>query len=331
LDAHIKENPLRNNELCLSLLGFLPLMRDCQYSVATTPTMREYDDHGAQAHAWAASHSSDRTHDGVNTPATIGIDWIAVSILLIFVGWICSQYYHVETGNISRTGKPFVHAIFAIVRRLATDLARFMLTILAITAELLLWGKNASLAAVRKNREEISRYTASALQPVAKKVLLRYDTANHSHRANLARQYLRALNTYFAAVLRWVAIIGVAYIILNGWPTGEHVSLADDEGRTHMFPLWVIKARPENRPEVGSSSHYRPEHEFACIQEPQGRRKVFGHHRDERNITGASRRSTPHVKSTQTWLSATRMDSRRLDSLRRVQSSTADSTGEPVV
>jgi hypothetical protein len=290
--------------------------------------MRSYDDHNAQAHAWAASHPSDRTHDGVNTPATIGIDWITVSILLIFVSWICSQYYHVETGNISRTGKPFVHAIFAIVRRLATDLARFMLTILAITAELLLWGKNASLAAVRKNREEISRYTASALQPIAKKVSLHYDTANHSHRANLARQYLRALNTHVAVILRWVAIVGIAYLILGGPHTAKELSPGEDKVQTHVLPIWAIKARPENRPEVGSSSHYRPEHEFACIQEPQGRRNVFGHHPCERNTTQTSRRSTSHVKSTQTWLSATRMDSRKLDSLKRVQSSTADGTRE---
>jgi hypothetical protein len=331
LNAHIKENRLRNNELCLSLLGFLPLMRDCQYSATTTTTMRKYDDHGPQAHAWAVPHPSNQVHDDAIITATASIDWITVSILLIFVGWICSQYYHVETGNISRTGKPFVHAIFAIVRRLATDLARFMLTILAITAELLFWGKNASLAAVRKNREEISRYTASALRPIATKVSLRYDTVNHSHRANLVRQYLRTFHTHLAAVLRWVAIIGVAYIILNGSPNGKDVSLAEDEGKTQVVPVWVIKARPENRPEVGSSSHYRPEQGFACIKEPQGRRKVFGHYPDERNITETSRRSTPHVKSTQTWLSATRMDSRKLDSLKRVQSSTADSTGEAVM
>jgi hypothetical protein len=293
--------------------------------------MRKYDDHGTQAHAWAASQPSDRTHDGVKTTATVGIDWITVSILCLFIGWVCSQYYHVETGNISRTGKPFVRAVFAIVRRLATDLARFMLTILAITAELLLWGKNAWFATVRKNRAEISRYTASALQPIATKVSLHYDTANHSHRANLARQHVRALHTHSAAILRWIAIIGVTYIILNGSPTGKDVSLAEDEGQTHVVPVWVIKARPENRPGVGSSSHYRPEHEFACIEEPQGKRKVFERHPDGRNITETSRRSTSHMESTQTWLSATRMNSRGLDSLKRVQSSTAGGTGEPMV
>jgi hypothetical protein len=306
-------------------------MQDCRYSATTTPTMRSYDDQGPQAHAWAASQHIDQNHESVNTPATIGIDWITVSILLIFVGWICSQYYHVETGNISWTGKPFVHAIFAIVRRLATDLARFMLTILAIAAELVLRGKNASLAAIRKNREEISRYTASALQPIATKVSLHYDTANHSHRANLARQHVRALHTHVVVILRWVAIVGVAYLILGGPHTAKELSPGEDKVQRHVLPIWAIKARPENRPEAGSSSHYRPEHEFACIQEPQGKRKIFERHPDGRNITEASRRSTPHVKSTQTWLSATRLDSRELDSLKRVQSSTADSTGEPVV
>jgi hypothetical protein len=293
--------------------------------------MDRYTDHSAQARAWAASSPSSRDHGSITTTITTGIGWIPITMALIVTGWICSQYYHIETKDISRTGKPFARAVFAIVRRLAIDLIRFMLTILAITAELLLWAKNSCIAAIRKNRAEISTYTASVLRPIAKKVWLRYDTANNSHHANLVRQRVRDFQTHVAAILRWVAIISVAYIILNGSPFAKEISPAEGEGLSHMVPVWVINARPENRPAVGSSSHYRPEQQFACIKEPQGRRRVFEYHPDERNMTTRTHESTPHVKRTQTWLSATRMDSRGLISLKRVQSPTADSTGEPVV
>jgi hypothetical protein len=312
-------------------LATIQLMRDCRYSAINTPTMDSYTDPSTQAHAWAASHPSNQTHGGVITTIMTGIDWIPISIVCILTGWVCTQYYHIETGDISRTGKPFVRAIFAIFRRLAIDLVRFMLTILAITAELLLWGKNAWIAAIHKNRAEISRYTASALRPIATRVWLRYDTANHSHRANLARQHVRAFYTHVAGIMRWVAIIGVAYIILNGLPTINEKSPAEDEGQTHMVPVWVIKARPENCHQDGSSSHYRPEHDLSCVQEPHEERRVFGHRSVERKITGDPRKSTSHVERSQTWLSATRMDARGLDMLMRVQSLTADSTGESMV
>jgi hypothetical protein len=65
--------------------------------------MDRYTDHSAQARAWAASSPSSRDHGSITTTITTGIGWIPITMALIVTGWICSQYYHIETKDISRT------------------------------------------------------------------------------------------------------------------------------------------------------------------------------------------------------------------------------------
>lgn len=269
--------------------------------------MQEYTDYRSQPRALAATASIHSFNRDGNTTIKSDTDWLAVAVVCILAGWIWSQYNQVEIGNLAKAGKPFFHAIYAILRRLAADLALFVITILAITAELLLECKKTWLATLRKLRASISRRIDS-WRPIAEDFWLQYDLASHSHHANLARQRLRALQTSVGTIIRWAAIIGAASVIINAAPTEDDNSLENADVLPYVVPTWVVRARPENRPYEGSSSHYREE-KCTCIhgQNYQTQEEVPGPHLDDRNVTEISIKSVPLAESSTACLSATSM------------------------
>lgn len=233
-------------------------LADCGYSITDTAAMRKTADYHARAAAFAATRQRDRSNEYGNTTPTNDTDWIVVALVSLAAGWICFQYFQPETGNLSTHGGPLIRATFAIARRLVTDLARFVLTILAITAELLLAGSMIGSFILRKAYAVTKRLLRAVCAPVATKIWQQYDATVHSHHANVARQRWRIARSSAGYVLRWAAAICTTLVIITGPIRENDTSLEGLDVRSYVVPAWVIKARPENRPHDGSSSHYQP-------------------------------------------------------------------------
>jgi hypothetical protein len=131
--------------------------------------MHEYTDYYSQAAAVVAAGSSDSIERHGNIKKTLSTDshWIGVTLLSLAVGCMCVRSYQPESGRFSHQGSQLIRTAFAIVYRIATDLARFLLSVLAIKAELLLQGTNTVWAALHRIGTEISRLIAAFLYPVA--------------------------------------------------------------------------------------------------------------------------------------------------------------------
>ena len=193
------------------------------------------------------------------------MDWIAVALVALAISWMYSQTYQPGTGSLSQRGAPLVRAALAVVRRLATDLARYVLTILAITAELLLEGKNTSSAILHRVGREVNRVIDTA-RPAASKAWVCYDSMFHSHHVNVARQRLRSACAFAGTVICWVIAVSAMLTFFVLPSAKDSTAPASYDIQPYVVPAWVIKARPENRPRDGSSSHYQPE----CIRVQDG-------------------------------------------------------------
>lgn len=233
-------------------------LADCGYSITDTAAMQENADHHAQTAAFAAARHRDRVNEYGNTTPTTETYWIGVALVSLATGWICFQYYQPEAGNLFTHGGPLVRAVFAIARRLITDLARFVLTILAITAELLLAGSMIGSFILRKAYAVAKRIVYAVWGPAATKAMQQYDAAMHSHNTNVARQRWRSIRSSASFILSWAAAICTTLVIITGPFQENDTSLEGLDIRSYVVPAWVIKARPENRPHDGSSSHYQP-------------------------------------------------------------------------
>jgi hypothetical protein len=216
--------------------------------------------HQLAVFATIGSIDSTEQDDNMEEDATTstGTDWILVTFLALVACLICYQlqFYEPETGDLSQHAPPLARATLGIARRLGADLARFLLNILAIIAQLFLEAWNAFIAALRKTGRGFKLVIAT-LEPYATEVWTRYDTAKHSHYANAARQYFRDARAFFARILPRAIVVGAVCNFFLLPCMGNGISLEDYDIRHYVVPVWVIKARPENRHYEGSSSHYR--------------------------------------------------------------------------
>jgi hypothetical protein len=192
------------------------------------------------------------------TTTNTGTDWILITFLALVACLICYQlqFYEPETGDFSQHAPPLARATLGIARRLGADLARFLLNILAIIAQLFLEAGHTFVATFRKIGRGF-KLVIAALEPYATDVWRRYDSAKHSHHANAARQYSRDARAFFIRLLPWAIVFGAIFNIFVVPYMGNGISLEDYDIRHYVVPVWVIKARPENRHYEGSSSHYR--------------------------------------------------------------------------
>lgn len=205
------------------------------------------------------SNTIERDDDDIEEATTsTGTDWTTVALVSIVAGCVCYrlQFYQPETEHLQHHAPPLIRAALGIARRLDSDILRFTLNILAIIAELFLAARNTFTAALCTTGRGL-KLVIVALKQFAVKVRRRYDTVKHSHYANLARQHLRSARASFATILPWAIVVGAVFTFAV--PSMENsTSLESYDIRTHVVPLWVIKARSENRHHEGSSSHYRP-------------------------------------------------------------------------
>lgn len=215
-----------------------------------------------QLAVFATTGSIDRTEEDDNmeedTTISTGTDWILITFLALVACLICYQlqFYEPETGDFSQHAPPLARATLGIARRLGADLARFLLNILAIIAQLFLEAGNTFVAALRKTGRGF-KLAIAALEPYATNVWRKYDTAKHSHYANAARQYFRSARACAVSLLPWAIAVGALFNVFVVPYMGNGISLEDYDIRHYVVPVWVIKARPENRHYEGSSSHYR--------------------------------------------------------------------------
>jgi hypothetical protein len=131
-----------------------------------------------------------------------------------------------------------------------------LLNILAIIAQLFLEAGNAFIATLRKIGRGVKLGIAT-LEPYATEAWRKYDSAKHSHYANAARQYSRDARAFVVKFLPWAIVVGALFNLFVVPYMGNGISLEDYDIRSYVVPVWVIKARPENRHYEGSSSHYR--------------------------------------------------------------------------
>jgi hypothetical protein len=216
--------------------------------------------HQLAVSATTGSIDSTEQDDNMEEDATssTGTDWILITFLALVACLICYQlqFYEPETGDFSQHAPPLARATLGIARRLGADLARFLLNILAIIAQLFLEAWNAFIAALRKTGRGVKLVIAT-FEPYATEAWRKYDTARHSHYANAARQYFRDARAFFARILPWTIVVGAFFNVFVAPYMGNGISLEDYDIRHYVVPVWVIKARPENRHYEGSSSHYR--------------------------------------------------------------------------
>lgn len=220
-------------------------------------------------------------HDIVEEATSIGTDWIAIAVLSIVACCVLYQlqFYEPETEHFQQHAPPLARATLSIVRRLGSDIARFILNILAITVELLLAVKNICIAIFWLIGTGF-KLLIVALTPFATRVWRYYDSAKHSHYANLARQRWRSARAFFVSVLPWAIAVGAVFMFFVVPSMDSSISLDDYDIRSYVVPVWVIKARPENRHYVGSSSHYRPDIDVRGV----GEDSIYTHLLTDRDI-----------------------------------------------
>jgi hypothetical protein len=210
--------------------------------------MEMYTDYYSQAAALAALGSN------------IDTNWRTVTLVSLALGWLCFQRYQLNTGDLSHKGMQLVRTASGIAQRTATNRARSGLNTLAKNLEMLLEGISTGSTTVQKVDTEIDSINA-ILRPVAIKIWTRCDAAYHSHNANVARQRLRHARTFAGSAFCWAIIMGTVTMFIIGPSLRNSASLESHDIHPYVVPAWVVKARPENRPRDGSSSHYQP----ACI------------------------------------------------------------------
>lgn len=203
--------------------------------------------------------------DNVSIFSTFEIDWVAVSLVCSVAGWVTYQYYQPQNESLSNAIEPLLHTATAVARRLAIDLARFLFTILGIVAELLLEGTYAWARLLHRFQCWINKIF-DRWRPAIQDKLIEVDAAYHSHQVNLARQRLRAFSKLFVKALGWGLLVRIMWVCLRSRSVDNGNDLANLDVRQYVIPSWVIKARPENRPHDGSSSHYRSGDYYALIK-----------------------------------------------------------------
>ena len=194
------------------------------------------------------------------TTSSSGMGWSVGTVIVLFACFVCYQlqFYEPETGELQHHARPLMRAATGIACRVGADLVRFVLNILAVVARLLPEAVNASLYTLRKFGRGV-RQVIAAMEPDAMRVWRYYDSARHGHYANLSRQQFRRACAFSAANLRWAIAIGaVLHLLVVPFVMNNMFSDRYDI-YPYQAPAWVSKARPENRPYEGSSSHYRPD------------------------------------------------------------------------
>ncbi|GAB7328146.1 hypothetical protein MBLNU13_g00175t1 [Cladosporium sp. NU13] len=189
-----------------------------------------------------------------------GMDWYAGTVIVLLAGFICYQiqFYEPETGQFQHHVPPLVRATTGIARRVGADLVRFVLNILAMIAELIIEGGNGFWYTLRKFGRGI-RHIITALEPPATRIWRYYDSTKHGHYANLTRQRFRRACAFSVANLPRAIAIGAVLNFVVVPSVMNSIFLDTYEIYPYQAPAWVLKARPENRPYVGSSSHCRPD------------------------------------------------------------------------
>ena len=196
-----------------------------------------------------------------SSSSSSGVGWFVGAVISFLACFVCYQlqFYEPETGQFQEHATPLMRATTSIARRVGADLVRSVLNIFAMLGWLLLEAVNASWYTLRKFGRG-ARYVIAAMEPDAMRVWRFYDSAKHSHHANLARQRFRRACAFLAAILCWAIPIGSVLHFLVLLPAMNSSMFLDRyEIYPYQAPAWVLKARPENRPYEGSSSHYRPD------------------------------------------------------------------------
>jgi hypothetical protein len=210
---------------------------------------------------------NDPCADGRTTTET---DWLPIFLTLAAVTYSGAHYIGHEFDYINHFSRlarrPSVRTTVAILYRLSIDFIRFILALLGMILLLVLECKNAISSFSRRfwDRSIVAGESTSAIKWMS----LQYDAASHSHRANATRQGMRAARARTGTVLRWAIPVAAVVLLLHGPPDfADSSPVINPEVRPYHVPGWVIRARPENRHQDRSNSHYTPSSECLILDE----------------------------------------------------------------
>lgn len=177
------------------------------------------------------------------------VDHGALFLTAIIGGWIFYWHYRVEFDNIFRNWSGFTRAIKYIIGHLALDLTRFVLAILGIMAQIVLFASTFTGSVSRRGQLATSNAFGQVLRRSIISVSRSYDTIHHSQGLTQARQSLRYAHAFAAKYLPYPIAIAILAIACFQVPDFNR-----DPEIVPIAPVWVTKA--QNRLRDQSSFDY---------------------------------------------------------------------------
>jgi hypothetical protein len=203
-------------------------------------------------------------------------DWVAIFLALAALIYSGAHYIGYEFEYLQHyfhfARSPYVSTIVAVFQRLAIDLISFVLAVLGITLILVLECKKALSSLSYRSWHGSIVGILGGSTAMAEKISQQYDAASNSHHANATLQRFRAARGRLATLLLWGIPMAAVLILFHGPPdfTDSPRARKHDEIRHYMVPSWVILARPENRWQDRSNSHYVPSDEYLVLDKECG-------------------------------------------------------------
>ncbi|KAM0715034.1 hypothetical protein Q7P37_009499 [Cladosporium fusiforme] len=230
-----------------------------QHEIKTV--MSEYSDIAREIYASVAARPQrhlPRIHETSNVPkeqvkgkdSTTTIDHGALFLAAIIGGLIFYWHYQAELNNGFRNWGGPTRAIRDFIRRLALDLVRFILSILGIIAQIVLFASETVASFYRRRRLATSLLLEQTIQQGSLSVWRRYDTINHSPELNHIRQSFRRAYAIAAKYLPYP--VSIAILVMACFEPPDFYSVPEESFAVE--PDWVVKA--QNRLLDSSSCHY---------------------------------------------------------------------------
>lgn len=181
---------------------------------------------------------------------TSNVNYGAIFLATILGGWMIYWHYRAELQNLFRNRTGSTRAISFVFSRLALGLELFIIAILGLIAQAVLYTKRAIASSYRKCRLAIARTVEKGLERGAASFSRYYDTIDHSPRANHVRQRLRYAHAWSGKYLPYP--ISIAILVMSCFKPPEFNRASADI--LPPPPDWVVKA--QNRLRDVSSFHY---------------------------------------------------------------------------
>lgn len=181
---------------------------------------------------------------------TSNVNYGALFLATILGGWMIYWHYRAELQNLFRNKTGFTRAILFVFSRLALGLPLFIIAILGLIAQAILYTKRAIASSYPKSRLTISRTVEKGPERGAESFSRYCDAISQSPRANKVRQSLRYAHAWAGRYLPYP--ISLAILVMSCFKPPEF-----DRGSADILPAtpeWVVKA--QNRLRDVSSFHY---------------------------------------------------------------------------